>query len=302
MKVIRRLGRRLCEQRALRLPERRWSTVGLGVVVAARNRAGVRVKNFMRTLRRQTVPHDMVDVTLVDYGSEPECAAELRALCLDWRVRYCFLPVPSHLERRRSLALNIGLRQVPEWCRYVVCTDIDMLFAPNFCEWVLRTQLAYPKALTLCQFLDLPEGSMDDDTDPLAEFGRLRALGVPYEETANGPCLGAPRAWWYAIRGYDERLFGEDHDDWDIRKRARRDGRAEVWIHDHTALLHQWHWRRFETPRDEQDLPDQESYHKHFAPNAQIADHDPTIRRNLDHEWGVLPPGGTVIEPPERRR
>ncbi|MBI5831513.1 MAG: hypothetical protein HZB16_04275 [Armatimonadetes bacterium] len=302
MKVVRKLGRAYCEHRAASMPERRWSTVGLGVVVAARNRSGQRVDNFMRTLRRQTMPPDMVDITLVDYGSEPDHAASLREACLDWRVRYVGYSVPSHLERRRGHALNVGLRQMPTWCRIALCTDIDMLFAPNLLEWVMRTQLAYPRALTLCQFMDLPEDAIGPDTDPVAEFERLHALGIWYDDGATGPCTAAPREWFHAIRGFDERLFGEDHDDADIHHRAKRDGLVDVWIHGQTTLLHQWHYRRYDPPSTPEQALDHVSYHRHDEPNRHIVATSETVVRNEGFEWGQLPADGLVIEPPERRR
>jgi hypothetical protein len=302
MKVVRKLARRYCDWRCRRLPQRCWSTLGLGVVVAVRNRSGQRPENFLRTLRHQTMPPDMVDITLVDYGSDPEHAQDLQDRCLDWRVRYIYLPVPSHLERRRGLALNVGLRRMPEWCRVAMCTDIDMLFARDFLEWVMRTQLAYPRALTLCRFVDLRQEAISPETDVVAQFDQIKTQGEYYDDSAVGPCLGAPRAWFHHIRGFDERLFGEDHDDTDIRWRNRRDGRIEVRLEDRTSLLHQWHWRRFEQAESAEQKLDAESYHRYWDSNMAIVQGDQSVIRNLDHEWGQLPEGGYVIEPPERRR
>lgn len=303
MKMLRHWGRAWYALKARQLPERVWSQLGLGVVVAARNRAGWRAANCLRTLRRQTMPPDMVDLTLVDYGSEPEQAAQLQELCLDWRVRYVWLPVADHGSRRRGHALNCGLRLVPEWCRYAVTTDIDMLYAPNFLEWVVRTQYSYPDAFTVCRFRDLPEGAVDEHTDVLAEFDRLRPLGELYDDSAVGPCLAAPRKWWFKVRGFDERMGGEDHDDTDVKYRAQRDHRVLVWLHEQTAMLHQWHWRRFDAaPETPEQLADAESYRRWYQHNQEIADGDLTIIRNRDHEWGQLPDGGYVIEAPERRR
>ncbi|MBI2297983.1 MAG: hypothetical protein HYU66_03360, partial [Armatimonadetes bacterium] len=157
-------------------------------------------------------------------------------------------------------------------------------------------------ALALCRFTDLPEGSPADDTDVIAEFERLRGLGQLYDDSAVGPCLAAPREWYHQVRGFDERLFGEDHDDFDIQRRARLSGLVEVWLHDRTALLHQWHWRRFDEPRTPEEQAEHERYRRHWERNRELvlASDDPV--RNRDHEWGALPDGAEVIEPPERRR
>jgi hypothetical protein len=302
MKAIRHLGRLYYERRAAGMAPRAWQSRAVGVVVAARNRSGQRAENFLRTLRTQTMPVDLVDMTLVDYGSESEHAADLQKRCDAWRVRYIFLPVADHFQRNKSLALNIGLRHMPEWCHVALCTDIDMIFAPNFLEWVMRTQLAYPKAITLCQFTDLREEAIGEDTDVVAEFDRIRTMGELFDDCAVGPCLALTREWYYRVRGFDERMFGEDHCDTDLLYRAERDGMVRFWLNQHTSLLHQWHWRRFDQPRDAKEQLDKESYERFWDVNAEFSDHDPTIVRNADHDWGVLPEGGFVIDQPERRR
>lgn len=296
MSLVGRLARRWFDHRAARLPERAWRTVGVGVMVAAHNRSGQRVENFLKTLRHQTLPAERVDITVVDYGSAPEHGEDLRERCRRHHARYIYLPTTT-LERRRSLAYNVALRHMPEWVEIAMATDIDMIFAPDFLEQVVRVQIAYPPCLTLCRFTDLPEDAMTDDTDVVAEFERLRRLGELYDDCATGPCLAARREWWWRIRGYDERLYGEEHDDYDTQCRAKASGLVQVWIHDRTSLLHQWHWRRYGGPRTEEERAEHERHLRHFQQNREIVLGSPDPVRNRDHEWGVMPEGGYVIEP-----
>ena len=301
MGLIGRLARTYFDWRSRRLPERRWSTTGIAVIVAVHNRSGQRVENFLKTLRRQSMPPDYVDLTVCDYGSDPDHSADLKGRCWDWRVRYVRYDCLG-TERSRALALNTALRQVPEWIHCVVSTDIDMIFAPNFLETVVRTQLAYPQALTLCRFVDLPEAAIGPETDVIAEFETLREAGEYYDRSATGPCLGAAREWYYHIRGFDERLRGEDHDDFDIQRRARASGLVEVWTEDRTAMLHQWHWRRFEAPRGADEQAEHERYQRHWETNRDMVLEAGDPVRNQDQEWGSPSGGIEVIEPPERRR
>lgn len=286
------LNRRLKSNAAARLPFEQVCAERLGVCVPVRNRSGARVENFLRTLRAQTVPESCVDLTVCDFGSDADELTDVTARCRQHRARLVALH-DDRVEWNKSLALNAALRHTPESCRYLFPTDIDMLFAPNFVETVLRAHLAWGEALVLCEFKDLPREALRAETDVVAEFAALDALGELAGDHAVGPCLSASREWYFKVRGFDERMRLWGFMDLDIQRRAQRDGLPEVWINSQTVLLHQWHARKWDVQQTEAE---REEMRQRYDANRKLYDEDPSIVRNPDG-WGELPDGAEVIEP-----
>ncbi|MBI2297984.1 MAG: glycosyltransferase family 2 protein [Armatimonadetes bacterium] len=292
-RLRRALRRRLCARAADRLPRERLLAERLAVVVPVLDREGWRTRNFLRTLRAQTLPPECLDLTVVDFGSRPEHVAELEGLCAEHRARLVALP-PGGAEWNKSHALNVGLRHVPEAARFVLPTDVDMLFAPSFAERVLRAHLVWEAALVLCEFRDLPREALGPETDVVARFDELAAMGEWAGDHAVGPCLSATREWYHRVRGFDERMRRWGFMDLDIVRRAELDGLPLVRVEHRTALLHQWHPRKWDVHRD--DPAAQEAMRRQYEANRLIYESDATVVRNPDG-WGEAPEGTRVVEP-----
>lgn len=277
-----KLGRRWRKWRCYYLLPRRVWERPLGVVVAVRNRSGQRVENFLQTLRRQTVPPEQVEIVVCDFGSEPDHARDIRARCARHGARYIY--TPDGPVWNKSRALNIAIQHTSPTAEFILSTDIDLLFAPNFVETVLRVLTGYGPCLVLCQFRDLPAGALRPETDLRAEFGRLCRMATWHDRSGTGGCQAAPRAWFFRVRGYDERLRLWGGMDEDLLRRARRDGLEPVWIQDRTALLHQWHRRKWDFA---QDSPAQEALiRRYWEENHRLIAADPSIVRNREG-WGM---------------
>jgi hypothetical protein len=263
----------------------------VAVAVAVRQRGGARVANFLRTLRAQSLPERCVDITVCDFGSDAAAVAELTALCREHRARLVLAGEQAG-EWNKSWALNIALRHGAEHARWVLPTDIDMLFGPNFIETLIRAHLAHEPALVLAQFKDLPPETPLAGVDVVADFDRLAREAEWVGEHAVGPCLSTSRAWCFRVRGFDERMNLWGYMDQDYAERARRDGLREVWIHDRALMLHQWHPRKFEVHRD--DPAQQALMQARYEGNRQLFETDETIARNAAG-WGERPVGGVVV-------
>lgn len=285
VRLARRLDHLRREALAARLPLDRVRAETVGVAVAVRNRGGARVDNFLATLRAQTLPPECVDITVCDFGSEPAALDELRELCDRHDAR--LVPTgDSSPAWNKSLALNIALRHSAPRARWLLPTDIDMLFAPNFIETVIRAHLAFGSAIVLAQFRDLPPELDIGGIDPVADFARLTAASEWVGEHATGPCLSTSREWCFRVHGFDERMTLWGYMDQDYSTRALRDGLREVWIHERTTLLHQWHPRKFEVFRG--DPEQQRVMREHYEANRRLYETDTSIVRNPE-SWGGLP-------------
>ena len=58
-----------------------------------------------------------------------------------------------------------------------------------------------------------------------------------------GACQVFSTKWAKSVRGYDEKYVFWGFEDKDMVARAQKSGLETVWIHDETAMLHQWHRR-----------------------------------------------------------
>jgi hypothetical protein len=295
--LLGRLAARYRLTRSKRLPRRRVEAETLAVAVAVRNRSGPRVDNFLATLRAQTVPARCVDITVCDFGSDAESLEDLRASCARFGARLVITGDTS-AEWNKPWGLNLALRHGDPAARFVLPTDIDMLFAPDFVETLLRVHLVYGPALVMCRFKDLPATALDGEIDVVGDFERLAGLGEWVGEHACGPCLSTARAWCEKVRGFDERFKLWGFMDSDYQARAERDGLRPVWVDERTTLLHQWHPRKFDVHRD--DPEQQQKMRLTYEANRKLMEGDTSIVRNASG-WGELPPGGEVIEPGSSR-
>ena len=99
------------------------------------------------------------------------------------------------------------------------------------------------------------------------------------------------------MRGFDERMVLWGYMDQDFSERALRDGLRGVWIHERSTMLHQWHPRKFEVHRGDEQA--QALMRERFDANRRLFEDDQSIERNAGG-WGELGPEARVIEPPGR--
>ena len=208
----------------------------LSVVIPVRNRAGTRLENCLRSLRWQQFDGGL-EVVVSDFGSDASEVAPLQALCDRQGAR--LVRTETDALWNRSRALNVGIQASAG--RYVLCTDADMLFSPDFADHVVRAQReADERALVLCRCHDLPE-EVEEVPRALEEFDALRAKASVRQTSGTGACQVATRAFFVAVRGYDEGYEYWGAEDNDMVSRATRYGLQPVWLPEAPAMLHQWH-------------------------------------------------------------
>lgn len=212
-------------------------TARITIIIPVRNRAGIRLENCLRSLRWQNLPHDDVAIVLSDFGSSPEHAASVRELAECYAARVVHTPTQEVWNRSR--ALNIGLRACTT--PWVLCTDADMIFLPNFVSSVLhQLEDASKPGIVFCRCSDLPEDVPEqqwhkDDLAFLQSKSQLR------ETSGTGACQAAALSFFAHARGYDEAFVYWGAEDDDMRLRALRHGLEPRWVSPQTAMFHQWH-------------------------------------------------------------
>ncbi len=209
----------------------------LSVVIPLRDRSGVRLDNALRSLGWQEGVDARVEVILSDFGSRPLERRATEALADTYSAQLIYTPSAGPWNRAR--ALNIGIRRASG--HYILCTDADMVFAPNFLRTLLDAQHRLSDgALVLCRTRDLPQALQEqswsrDDLERLVEVSDYRArLGT-------GACQMATRAFFERVRGFDEAYTHWGLEDTDMTYRAKQAGLVHAWVDSETTMLHQWH-------------------------------------------------------------
>jgi len=179
------------------------------MIFAIKNRDEIRALNCMRSLKDQDCK-----IIVVDYGSND----------ISWYDRVFtqgFVVVKNNTEDFcKSRAYNIGLRLVTT--KYVVFSDIDNIFKPNFIDRV--KQEIIKNQVVLCQCEDLDQN------------GNVYRI---HPKTGVGACFGIDTTFMREINGYDEAFTYWGKEDDDVVKRAMLSGYEICWLE--PLIQHQWH-------------------------------------------------------------
>jgi glycosyltransferase involved in cell wall biosynthesis len=209
----------------------------LSIVIPIRDRASQRLDNCLTSLRWQDFPRGQTEIILSDFGSQPPALREIEAVAGRHRVRVVHTPTSQLWNRSR--ALNIGIQAATG--ERVLCTDCDMIFAPNFLTTATQAlDRNAGNALVLCRCRDLP-AELPEQPWRLGDFPALLARASFRVARGTGACQCSQRRWFVKVRGYDEKYVFWGFEDKDMVARARRSGLTLCWIHEQTQMLHQWH-------------------------------------------------------------
>ena len=206
------------------------STRPLTMVFGYRDREIDRVKRSLESLSFQTCKD--FHVNFVDYGSQTRNARAVRELTdsLDF-CRYFYSDTRGQ-PWNRSRALNIGVRR--SRTKFVLTTDVDMIFAPNFVEEVLKAQDG--QVVVQCAPRWLPEAFAYSGT----RVGSWDTCPIG-DRAQKGGCQCVPYDAMVKIGGFDESCEYWGAEDRDLHKRLLRFGLSERWVNNSTSIYHQWH-------------------------------------------------------------
>ena len=221
------------------------------VVIVIKNRDYIRSKRCINSLLEQIYPCNII---IIDYGSEdkswyPEVFGNNEKITL--------IEVTNNTKIfNKSRALNIGFKQANT--KYILSTDIDCIFAPNFIEEVMKVFTSKEKVIVLSRKIDLDKNGQEIEK---------------HEPSASGSCIGINKKWIEKVHGYDEFYTYWGREDNDLVDRAVIDGYEIVWITDKTKIYHQWH-----LPATQKTIEDNDWYYK--LPSK------PIIRN--PNQWGEI--------------
>lgn len=210
----------------------------VSVIIPLRNRTGVRLENCLRSLRWQDLePAESVEIVVSDFGSNAEQRQKAELVVQDHGATVAYMDTDEIWNRSR--ALNYGIRNAAG--KYILCTDVDMIFEPNFLRTLVEEQRqSDDSAFVVCGCRDLTE-DVPEQAWAVDDYSLLKARALFREKSGTGACQMAVRHFFFDTRGYDERYMFWGMEDNDMRFRAKRFGLTERWVHEKTSMLHQWH-------------------------------------------------------------
>jgi len=257
----------------------------ISIIYCIKDRDPRNLRNCLRTLTTQDAFDNDIEIVLVDYGSQMDFRTEYRNTCAQYDAR--LISVDPVTQFCKTHALNIGIRHSNPNARYVLCSDVDMLYARNFMATLTKVLTEKESRFVTCGHYALKPGAAHPDTDVIESFDRL--CDPKYHESFRcwpGPCQAASREWVFRVRGLDERFVRYGPEDADLQRRAARSGLEVVWIHDRTTLLHQWHLTQWQMAQETAKMEEQLLY---FNLNQAYYLADKTIARNDPDKWGAIP-------------
>ena len=180
----------------------------------------------------------------------------------------------------KALSLNYGIKNTNEGSKYILTTDIDMVFPPYWVENSLNKMnegtflLSEPSKMS--EQFNKELDSIDWNT---VEWDKLYNRSIPWGK-AKGPGNGQfmPREWIFKVHGYNE-IFnrGQDGLDMDLWRRAAKDGLDAKWQYrNDNKFLHLYH-----------DISGWKGKN-HRLMNVQYDKRNPDVIVNTDGEWGEV--------------
>jgi glycosyltransferase involved in cell wall biosynthesis len=256
----------------------------LAVVIPIRDRAGRCLQNALHSLTWQSTGSPQ-QIFVVSHGSCVGINEELSVSCNEVGAALLTIGSPEQ-PWNKPLALNVGIRATSSKVPFIVVMDADMILAPDFLEVVVSRLKRDPPALVLCRISDLPKHVVlpNSSAELLESFDYLRRQTTLRPHYGTGAVQAAVRSFFFEVRGYDEDFKWWGAMDGDMVQRAKLAGLQIEWIEDRTAMLHQWHPRKYMVLNDYGKITQAreawDNNHKLLRERAR------TLLRN-PNEWGI---------------
>lgn len=256
----------------------------ISVVIGIKNRIDYRITNTLISLRHQTYNKSLIQIILVDYGSEKKYIKEYQHLCRKYQCKY--IRVPLQNEWSRAHCLNIGIKHAVG--KYILTSDADIIFEDNYIETAIEALKKDPKQVVYCKMLDLKKDCLYEEIDIRKDYPSLKKKAIYRGELLDninfnyGQSINLSlNAFYYSIKGYDEFYKAWGSEDIDLINRFKNLGLKTLDLSDKTSYLHQWHPRWEGT-----DIHSKED--ERITENRKYQKKHKSIIRNND-AWGEIP-------------
>ena len=257
----------------------RWAPPSVTAVIAVRNRPPRHLRCTVASLRAQRFDQRLLTITIVDSGSDPDCAAAIARVASEFDVHLLRIPNPGPWNKPKCL--NIGIRNARS--TFLLSSDSDIYYAPDYLSTAIDHLRRHPLSVVYSRMMDLTP----DATERLQQvaavtpalFDELLGAASPRScGTSNEGISMTFTAFYALLRGYDEVFEGWGSEDTDLQRRFERLGLQIASISDRSVYLHQWHPKGLGI----------EHFDETAARNASYLRSARSLVRNV-RGWGVTP-------------
>lgn len=214
-------------------------------IVPIRNRYDFRVINCLKSLRNQTYDRSLINIILVDYGSDEQYRKSFEDLCRTFDARGIWTGRIKEVWNK-SKCLNIGLRRINT--KYFIVADVDVVFEANYLETCVElAEMSSGSVGFYPKIFDCSKGVINDQTDVVADFEKIFQQTIYRGDIFKNDfpygvgILFAQTKVVKEIGGYDEFYKCWGSEDKDLLNRLRTLGANILNIANHTRVIHQWH-------------------------------------------------------------
>ncbi len=242
--------------------------LALSVVMPARNRKGLRLRNTLQSLLRQSMPRESYEIIVVDFGGNDQVGEWLAEI--DASIRCIRCGEKGVFNEARAKNIGIEAANAEDVC----CTNADSVCAGNFLETVYLAAKPPRRLLVECNRYNLEKEDVERLGERLpGEFRQLIGAGKAWLTTwARGDCQVFRKAFIQELGGYDEDFLGWGYLDRDLERRCRQAGWKRVMLNALTTIAHQGHELSLAPSASNKQLFDKK------AKEGPV--------RNLGREWG----------------
>jgi len=197
-----------------------------------------RLRYMFRSLRHNTVE----PIVLYD-SSNDDSFDEVAAICSEFGIIRLYNPIKNGDNWNKPFGLNCAIDYAIDQFNpsYIMATDIDYIFAPDFISKA-KSSMSYKKfIIQRCHYLTRNQTKNLSNVNFLCDrdFHNLVKNANFGSITAVGACQLAAAAWFKAVDGYNDNFELWSCMDTEMVDRARSTGLNVFWLD--SAILHQHH-------------------------------------------------------------
>jgi len=210
------------------------------VIIGIKNRYDYRIVNALKSIRNQDYNQDLIEIVLVDYGSDEKHREYFDSLCQQFKVKGIWIGIDRIWNK--SNCLNIGIKNSSS--EYLLNTDVDIILNRDYISSCVRVIKENERQAIYCKMLDSHEGGITGEIDvsnlhtlKSKCFYRNRGGGFKYGSSI----IFLKKIFFEEINGYDEFYKMWGNEDGDFIFRLSKIGLDLSDISDITYHIHQWH-------------------------------------------------------------
>jgi len=241
----------------------------ISVIIPVRNREAFRLSNVIKSIRNQDYPGGLIQIYVVDYGSNEDYSTQYKTICNKNNIR--MIHVSNNLRWNKSHALNIAIKEVKT--KYLLISDVDILFEENYISTVINEIKKDLYQVVLCRPLDSPREIDFSNKDITKSYNLIKSMckyrGSKKESNyLYGTGIAFSLTLFFKwIRGYDENYLIWGAEDDDLIKRFNLLGLKTTYITDKSSYIHQWHEKYANLEQEKKEIRDQIKINKYYYHN-----------------------------------